>query len=76
MVPMHDFQPGDYLSGWSGTYCVIEVTSATTVTVRRVYWWERLRFWIADAWFMFWLDVRFYWRKLKNRFSSTRTNLK
>lgn len=63
MIPMPELQPGDYLGGWEGTYKVLAVTSATTVTVRRIYWWERLRFWMSETWFMFKLDVRRWWRE-------------
>jgi hypothetical protein len=66
MAPMFPgLKAGDYLGGWSGTYKVLEITSQTTCTVRRLYWWERLRFWISDRWFMLTLDVSRLWRRIK-----------
>jgi hypothetical protein len=51
---------GGYISGWDGTFRVLEVREPI-VYVRRLYWWERLRFWLEDTWFqctLLWARLR------------------
>lgn len=64
MDPMPPLEVGAYFTGWKHTYKVLRITSATTAIVRRAYWWERLRFWISDNWFMLKLDVRRWYQRL------------